>query len=151
MTVTPLIAVVFDVIVLALTPAQRWSAARRFNADFLTELLFILIIAAAVTILTVSILITKHRQKTKERNFTKRSFAEYSEERGLSERERRVLLAIANYAGIKRNESIFTLSAAFDVGAARIIEGSLTRQGVELSVPLKRELSFLREKLGFKK
>ena len=151
MMVMPLIAAVFNIIILALTPVQRWSAARRFNADFLTVLLFILIIVATVTILTVSILITKHRQKIQERDFTERSFAEYSEERGLSKRERRILLAIANYAGLKRSESIFTLSAAFDIGAARIIKENLAHRGAEVNVPLKTELSFLREKLGFKK
>ena len=78
-------------------------------------------------------------------------FVEYAEKRGLSERERQILQDIAINAGLKRNESIFTLPAAFERGAVQMIEEGLVEQGGEQSKQLQTELSFLREKLGFRK
>jgi hypothetical protein len=70
----------------------------------------------------------------------------------LSNRECQLLAIVANKAGLKRPESIFTMGAAFGIGAARVLEegigGERTDGDSELS---KTEISFLREKLGFGK
>jgi hypothetical protein len=69
----------------------------------------------------------------------------------LSGRERQILLKIAQKAGLKKNQAIYSMVGAFDAGAKKLIEECLTNQGSEESKWLRTELSFLREKLCFQK
>ena len=138
-------------IVLSLTPVERWKAAGRFNTNFMTEHWFILTGVAAIIILSVLLLMVSYNRAAQERKLTEQLFAKYADKRGLSRRERQILLEIARKAGLKRGEAIFTMRSAFDHGAAKIVEESLARQGAEKSKWLRTELSFLREKLGFQK
>ncbi len=137
--------------ILALTPLERWEALRRFNSySITTERWFVSTGVAAIAVLTVALFVVTLHRRSKERRISDRLFVEYAEKRGLSERERQVLLGIAAQAGLKRCDSIFTLGNAFDRGAAKMIKESLARgQTTEESEQLKTELSFLREKLGF--
>ncbi len=136
--------------ILALTPLERWGALRRFDSSITTERWFVSIGVAAIAILTIALFVVTLHRRSKERRISDRLFVEYAEKRGLSERERQVLLGIAAQAGLKRCDSIFTLGNAFDRGAAKMIKESLARgQTTEESEQLKTELSFLREKLGF--
>lgn len=151
MMMTSVITAGLNAIFLALTPLQRWEAAGRFSTDFMTERWFIITALAAVITLTVLFVVVGLRRKTKERKFTDRSFVEYAQKRGMSERERQILLYIAAKAQLKRSESIFTLASAFNRGAAMMIEETFTQRGAEESAQLKTELSGLREKLGFQK
>jgi hypothetical protein len=141
----------FNVVVLALTPVERWKAAGRFNTNFMTEHWFILTGAAAIIILTALLLMVSYNRVAKEQKLTEQLFAKYAEKRGLSRRERQILLEIARKAGLKRGEAIFTMGSAFNRGAAKMIEESLSRREAEKGKSLRTELSFLREKLGFQK
>lgn len=140
-----------DAVILALTPQQKWKAARDFNTNIFTQRMFIMIGVISLIILTMLFIIVSIRQKKHERKFNKEMFSENAKKRGLSDRERQILLLIVAKAGLKRSEAIFTMSSAFDTGAARIIEESFTLQGAEQSRQLQAELSSLREKLGFRK
>ena len=137
--------------VLALTPFQRWQAARQLDSSFMTELWFILTGVVAIIILTVLLIVVSYNHAKKERKFADRLFVEYADRRGLSQRERQILLDIATKAKLKRNESIFTIATAFDRGATKIIEESLALERVETRKKLNAELSALRHKLGFQK
>ena len=151
MTTALLITAGVNVVVPALTPMERWKAAGGFNTNFMTEQWFIITGTAAIIILTVVLLMVSYNRAAQERKFAEQLFFKYAENRGLSARERKILLEIARKAGLKRGEAIFTMSSAFDHGAAKIVEESLAQQGAEKSRWLRTELSFLREKLGFQK
>jgi len=152
MTTLPIIKDHLAVTVLTLTPIQRWDAAgKQFSLNFVTERWFIITMLGAMLILISLLLIVSFRRTLLRQRASSQLFDEYADRTGLSARERQILLTIASYAGLKECEAIFTMASAFDLGAARMIEESLTRQGPEAGGQLKIELSFLREKLGFTK
>ncbi len=140
----------FNIIVSALTPVERWKAAGRFGSS-MTEPWFILTGVAVIIVLAGLLLMISLRRIARERKVSGQLFFDYAEQRGLSGRERHILLEIAYRAGLKRSQSIFTMVRAFEHGAGKMIEESLARQGAEESQRLRTELSFLREKLGFQK
>lgn len=147
---TVVIKSILEVFTLALTPVQRWEAARNFNS-IMTERWFILTTVIALVVFTVLLVLVSFNRARQERKAAGRLFVEYANERGLSAHERQTLIDVAKKAGLKSNESIFTLSSAFDQGVAELEEGRAGRQTGEESSQLRRELSRLREKLGFKK
>ena len=160
MITTPVITDSLAAIVLALTPAQRWDAARSwFGTSIITDRWFIIISLATLLTLIVLFLVVSLQRMIQERKAAEQLFAEYANKRGLSERERQILLDIAGKAGLKRSEAIFTMGRAFDRGAAKIIEEKLAQQKAEETAAkdnlriLRQQigLSFLREKLGFQK
>jgi len=140
----------FNIVVLALTPTERWKAAGRFGTG-MTEHWFILTGVAVIIVLTALLLMISLRRTAQERKVSGQLFVDYAEKRGLSGRERQILLEIANKAGLKRSQAIFSMVGSFDHGAGKMIEESLAQQGAEESQWLRTELSFLREKLGFRK
>jgi len=137
-------------VVLALTPTERWNAAGRFGTG-MTEHWFILTGVAVIIVLTALLLMISLRRTTQKHKVSGQLFVDYAEKRGLSGRERQILLEIANKAGLKRSQAIFSMVGAFDHGAGKMIEESLAQQRAEESKWLRTELSFLREKLGFQK
>ena len=135
-------------IVLALTPIERWKAAGRQNTG-LAQHWFILTGIAVIIILTVLLLIVSYNRIMRERKVSGQLFFDYAEQRGLSGRERQILLKIAQTTGLKKNQAIFSMVGSFDDGARKMIEECLAQQGAEESKWLRTELSFLRQKLGF--
>ena len=140
----------FNIIVLALTPVERWKAAGRFSTS-MTERWFILTGVAVIIVLAGLLLMISLRRIARERKVSGQLFVDYAEQRGLSGREQQILLEIAYKAGLKRTQSIFSMAGAFDHGAGKMIEESLAQQRAGESQRLSTELSFLREKLGFQK
>jgi hypothetical protein len=140
----------FNMIVLALTPTEKWRAAGRANSGT-NEHWFILIGIAIIITLTILLLTVSFQRITRDRKVSQQLFFDLSEQRGLSGRERQILLNITNKAGLKRKQAIFSMVYAFDVGAKKMIKECLAQQGAEESKWLRTELSFLREKLGFHK
>jgi len=156
MITTPAIAVALNGINLAspvLMSTQRWEAIRQqFSGNFMTERWFVIAMVGAIIVLAVLLVAVSLHRKQKEQKTTHKLFVEYANKRGLTEFERQTLLDIASKAGIKQSDTIFTMSSAFDYGAARMIEEALAgSQAAEENKRLKTELSFLREKLGFQK
>jgi hypothetical protein len=150
-----------NMIVLALTPIERWKAARRLDSNFMAEQWFILMAVVALITLTALLLWISYNKITEEKKIVERLFLEYAERKGLSERERQILLEVAKGSELKRKDAIFTVQNAFERGAINLMEQSLTSQSREGSATayvqtpqeseqLKTELSLLREKLGFK-
>ncbi|MHC4719706.1 MAG: hypothetical protein ACYSYT_04430 [Planctomycetota bacterium] len=149
--VTPIVTTWLSAILLGLTPIERWEAARGFSNDFMTERWFTITLVVIIITATILLFLVSYKRREQERRVTERLFSEYAERVGLSGRERQILLDIVGQAGLKRSEAIFTMGSAFDNGADRIIEKSFERsQTSGESKQLKAELSFLREKLGFK-
>ncbi|MFB0525098.1 MAG: hypothetical protein ACETVZ_06120 [Phycisphaerae bacterium] len=150
MTTGTVIAEGLNAIFLALTPVERWQAVRRFDTNFTIESWFTLITVAVLIILIALFLWVSHKRRVEVRKIAEQLFIDYAEKRGLSARERQILLEVVSNSRLKRRDAIFTLKDAFDRGATRLIDQSLAaNQTAEENEQLRADLSFLREKLGF--
>jgi hypothetical protein len=138
-------------ILAALTPAEKWQAIRGLGSGFSGEQAFILLCGAALFVLTALLIAVSYNRRKKDRRATGELFNTYADERGLSGRERHILLEIATRARLKRNESIFTLADTFNEGAAKATEDALASQGQRRGRHLGAELAALRKKLGFER
>ncbi len=139
-------------IVLALTPVQRWNAAGRFDTSFMTEGWFTITLLVIITTATILLFLVSYERTLLEKKASRQLFAGYARKRGLSERECQILLEIADKAKLKQSEAIFTMDGAFERGVTKMIKGSAAqKQTTEENRRLKTELSFLGEKLGFRK
>ena len=135
--------------ILALSPHERFGAMRRLSGNLVAERWFaeiLMIVLVALVVMLVAISLYRRIQDSK---FGDKRFSEGARKKGLSEHESQVLLDVAHEAGVKRNESIFSLDSIFDRGAAGLVETVLARDGEAKCKELRIELSFLREKLGF--
>ncbi len=117
----------FNMIFLALTPIERWKAAGQQNTS-MSEHWFILTGVAVIIILTVLLLIVSYNRIMRERKVSGQLFFDYAEQRGLSGRERQILLKIAQKAGLKKHQAIFSMVGAFDTGAKKMIEECLANR-----------------------
>ncbi len=153
MMTAPLITAGFNAIVLALTPIERWGAARRFNPSFVIDRWFVLAAVIVLIILAALLIVVSLDRTVRKRRVIENMFSEFADKAGLSERERQVMLDIAAKAGLKQSSAIFTMSDAFERGIARMIEGGFggKQMGAARKEDLRTELTFLREKLGFRK
>lgn len=151
MIATTIMSAGLNFFVLSLTPVQRWQAARWLNISFMGESWFMAACVAALIIMTALFIIVTFHQAGKERLAANRLFFEYADEKGLSPRERHVLMYIATQTKLKNKEAIFTMADAFDRGATKIIRAALALKGKDKRTHLNAELSVLREKLGFQK
>jgi len=142
----------------ALTPIERWQAVRRLHTSFVPEHLFLIAAVTALAVLIGLLLWVSYNQIMQQRRIVQQLFLEQAEKRGLSSREREILLEIASKSGLKQSDAIFTMQDAFDNGVARLIEERLAPAasrlrskpaGAEETDQLRAELSSLREKLGF--
>jgi hypothetical protein len=150
MTASVAISFVLEGAWLALTPSERWSAARTFKDDPSSGRWLIIVCIAVLVVLVVLFSWVSMKRVKKERKSTGKSFEEYARKMGLSDRERELLAIVANKAGLKRRESVFTMGSAFGLGAAKVIEeGTGCEHTAEEGEKLKMEMAFLREKLGF--
>lgn len=142
----------FNAVVLALTPLERWAAARENSGNAATDRWFIVIGIIVILLLTVLLFVVSFTRNRREQKTSGLLFVEYAAKGGLTVHERQILRELARKAGLKRSESVFTLGVAFDRGAAKMLEESFADpQAREDAGQLKAELSFLREKLGFRK
>ncbi len=136
---------------LALTPVERWQAARRLDASFMMERWFIMIAATVLIALTLLLLWVSYKRIVEQQKAAKHLFLEYAERKGLSVREHQILLQAAKKSGLKRRDAIFTLQDAFERGVTKLVEDSRTsQQPPQDTERLRAELSFLREKLSFR-
>jgi len=140
-----------NVLLAALTPLEKWQAARQPGGHFMHERWFIVTGLVAIICLTVLLIFVSYHRRTEERRSGDRRFFECADKIGLTKQEYRILLDIADRAGLKQNISVFTMIEAFDCGASGIIENTLAQQGIEASKHLSLIISALREKLGFEK
>jgi hypothetical protein len=151
MAIASVITTGMNAVVFALTPIERWHAARRLDSNSIDQRSFIFLCVIAIIMLTALLIVTNYRRRTKERKVTDGIFVNYAQRMGLSRREREILLDIAHITKLRRIESIFTMVTAFDRGAAELIKENHARHGDKTSKNLSAQLSVLREKLGFEK
>jgi hypothetical protein len=136
-------------IMLALSPLERWEAARRLNSgrsydDSFTMLAVILLVVLVVLLIWVS-----YTRRTQRRAATREVFAENAMRRGLGARDRQILLAIVMRSGLRRTHDVFTAVDAFDRGAIKLVSECTRSRTPQENEHLRTEIGRLREKLGF--
>ncbi len=154
MTMSALIVVQLAEVVVGLTANERFKAVQNLDSGgglmtsrWFTITMIILLAGSVIALVAVSLYRKAGELKTAEK-----SFSQGSAKKGLSESETDFLMAIAVKAGLKKGEDIFSMSEAFEQGAAKLLEESRPegKSTVETS-QLEKQLTGLRDKLGFRK
>jgi hypothetical protein len=114
----------------ALTPIQRYSAMRqldtRHHATFLTNKWFVLLGWSIIAALGILLIAVRRMRLEKERLAMQERFASMANRCRLTVQEREMLEAIALRSGLKKTDSIFIESAAFDDGLAKLMQDSFS-------------------------
>lgn len=135
---------------LALTPTERWAAARRMHPTFVSEYGFIMLAGLILLLLTVLLWWVTFRRKAQQADAPRELFSEHATRKQLSTRERQILLAVAARSGLRHNHQIFTKADAFDRGAKQLLAECAAHRTPLESERLKVEMAHLGEKLGFR-
>lgn len=141
------------IFVLALTPYQKWTSMRGFGGgELLLNKWFILLMASLVFILSIVFVAVRRFRVEREAEVSEQRFNEYADRYGLNPEERKILSGITENAVVKRKESVFTMMAAFNRGAASLMQ---QRFSSSRSFAERKKLSAMvrsvRQKLGFAK
>jgi hypothetical protein len=136
----------------ALTTMERFEALTRLDSPAGSEksfAIFGIIAAAAMTLLFVFVTVARRRC---EKIGWQGAFDDLAQKMGLSDQERKLMVAMAQAARIKIAYVLLSDSKLFDKSALKMIEIAAGEQKDEDEIKsLKLELTFLREKLGFRK
>ena len=139
-----------DVAWLALTPTERWAAARRMHPTFVSEYGFIVLAGLILLLLTVLLWWVSFGRKAQQVDVPRELFSEHATRRRLSARQRQILLAVVARSGLKHNHQVFTKADAFDRGAKQLLAECVANRTPEENERLKAEVARLGEKLGFR-
>ena len=135
---------------LALSPVERWAAARQGDTNFISEHWIVIFAGVVLVVLTVLLIwISYGKVVQRRRSSSGKTFSDAAGQRGLSLREQKILMAISTRSGLARSGDIFTTEEAFARGVAKLVEQSRLQRGPEATQRLMGEMSCLREKLGF--
>ncbi len=138
-------------LILALTPTERWQAARTPPQGLMTNRWFILICIVALVVLTAMLFWVSLQRIRQENRKSDRVLIDLAEKKALTVRECQILQMIAKRSGTRRPESVFSNRAAFERGAVQAIEKTLAGRGSQEKQRLITEVSLLRGKIGFGK
>ncbi len=134
---------------LALTPVQRWSAARRLDTGVTAETWFVIGACVLLIVLVVLLVWVSYKRRVQSREETRELFAGHLRQRGLGVRERQILLAIAMRSGLRGMHDIFSDAQAFDRGADRLLAECSQARTPQENAHLESEVNGLRQRLGF--
>ncbi|MCX7055443.1 MAG: hypothetical protein NTU56_14800 [Proteobacteria bacterium] len=140
-------------IVLGLTAIERWGATRRLEPRAAPHHWFVLVGFVVMLVLFSLLMAISYRrhQQGKSKAQKPETFADSAERRGLSVRERQILLAMAMRSGLPHAAEIFHDIDALNRGMTQLLaECAQTRTAQEIE-DLKAEIARIRRKLGFDK
>lgn len=136
-------------ILLGLTAGERWAAARRMSPHSMPQQWLVLLGVAVLLVLVVLVLAISFRRRQQNQGQRAQQFDTEGLRRGLTTRERQILLAIAGRSGLRRKADIFHAEDAFQRGATQLLAEFARTHGPQESTELKAEVARLREKLRF--
>lgn len=93
--------------VLALTARGRWAATRRLNPQTPLPSWFVPVGVAVMLVLLVVLVAISYRRRRQHQTPKPENFNDHALRRGLSARERQILLAIAMRSGLPHTYEIF--------------------------------------------
>ena len=135
-------------ILLGLTATERWAAARQLGPRAVSQQWFMLIGVTLLLVLLMVLLAISYRQHQQSKGRQAKEFDVIALRRGLTARERQILLAIAGRSSLRRRHEIFHELEAFDRGAGQLLaECAHTRRPQEIT-DLKAEIAAVRQKLN---
>lgn len=134
---------------LALSPAERWQAARTVPVPQAANQSLVPILLAVVLVVLVIVLIKVSFSSIKRDKLRhEKAFAENIRRLNLSTHEHQLLLDIVRESGLRHRHAIFQQKAAFDRGADRwLAKSSKEAKDPESKKQLLAEMGFLRDKL----
>lgn len=138
-------------LILAMTPTERWQAARTPDKGLLTNHWFILLCLVVMVALTGLLFWVSLRRVRQEHRASDQAFLDLAGEKSLTLRECQVLQMIAKHSGGARQETVFSDPAVFERGAVQLIEKSLVGKAPSEEQRLIAEVSLLRQKIGIGK
>ncbi len=139
-----------------LTPIQRYSAMRqldtRVDTSFMTNKWFILFGWSLIAVLVVLLIVIRRFRLEKERQVMEECFVDLARRCHLNPQEEEILEAIFLRSGLKKKDAIFTESAAFDEGLAKLMQDSFA-SGHNLAQRKRLNVMAygIKTKLGFQK
>lgn len=142
------------VLLAVLTPSQRYYAIRQLqgNESLLTNKWFILFGASVVFVLIILLLVVHRYRLDREKQQSEERFYTFSDRRGFTGQERKLLIVIAGMADLKSVDSVFTMLPAFNRGAAKLMHVEFSSgRSIEERRQLAKMINCIKEKLGFKK
>lgn len=142
-------ACTFNNLILALTPVEKWQAARNLDSSFPIQQWIFMFAGLVFAALLITLFIKFTRRGVEQNKSSSDIFHEQANKRGLSERQSRVLLYVAKLAELRDFTAVFTMQKAFDIGAHRLMREAASGMDSENIKKLTAELGRLREKLGF--
>jgi hypothetical protein len=134
---------------LVLTPTEKWSAARRMSPTLSSGNWLAFVAVGLLIVLGVLLVYVSYQQRTSRRSTATGGVTEPAERHGLTNREYRILEAIAALSGLDRAETIFRQAKAFTQGAARLEAECQENRAPHECVRLQEEIAAIRAKLGF--
>ena len=135
--------------ILAISPTERWQAARTPSQGLLTNHWFILVCVVVMVALTALLFWVSLQRIRQENRNSDRAFIDLAEEKSLTVRECQILQKIARHSRVRRQDTVFTDRAAFERGAVQMIAQTLSDEKSQKKQQLFTEVSLLREKIGF--
>jgi hypothetical protein len=138
-------------ILLGLTAAERWAAARQIGPRSVSQQWFVMIGVALLLALLVLLLATSYRRHQQSKGRQAKEFDVTALRRGLTARERQILLVIAGRSGLGRTHDIFHEMEAFDRGAVQLLAECVHTRTPQEITELKAEIAALRQKLDIRR
>lgn len=135
---------------LALTALERWSAARRVDPRSAEDYSSILAITLLLLALVVLLWWVSHKRSYVPSIAARDLFSDGAARRGLSGRERQLLVAIVARSGLRRSHDVFITPDAFDQGAAKLLEQCAVSRTPPENERLRTEVANLRERLAYR-
>ena len=134
-------------ILLGLTAGERWAAARRMSPQSVPQQWLVLLGVAVLLVLLVLLFAVSVRRRQQSRGQRVEKFDMEALRKGLTTRERQILLAIALRSGLRRKADIFHAVDAFNRGAAQLFAEFARTRTPQANTELKAEAVRLRAKL----
>ncbi len=135
---------------LGLTAGERWAAARRMSPRSVPEQWLVLLGVAVMLVLVVVLLAISLRRRQQNRRRGAEEFDLEALRRGLTVRERQILLAIAVRSGRRQTSAVFQTAEAFQRGAAQLLTEFAQTHTPQENTQLNGEVLRLRQKLGLR-
>jgi hypothetical protein len=140
----------FDGAFVASTARDRWEGLRQVSPRAVEDYSSLVAIGLLLSALILLLWWVTHKDRAVARSPARDLLSEGAARRGLSPRERQILLAIVVRSKLRRSHDIFTTPDAFNIGAAKLLEECARTRTPQECDRLSAEVAGLRESIGYR-